>query len=414
MTEASIVERLYLPNPCSLLMTVRLYHSDPYLKEFTAQIVSAEGEWIALDRTAFYPGGGGQEPDRGTLERLPVTEVKSSGDRVLHRVPGHAFTAGDEVHGTVDWQRRYELMRGHTGEHLLFSRLHELCPDMELVKIAIGPERKSVMVKGPLDWNVVSEAQESVLSAIDENLPVTVRSVPKDDPSLAEARIKVERIHGDEVRVVSIGDIDRAACAGVHVRSTKELDMLLVTKFTSARPAADFEVEFEIGEAAKRTALHLSAAALRAAEALGSRPQDLDSALSNALHGRDKQAQQLRAYEERALNELIPSNIGGIDLYSGLFGGMDRKVLLDAAARLTAEHAACVLGSADEKLMLVVACSPDLDVDCRVVLNEALAPQGGKGGGKKHFATGGAPTSERAEDVMVSAIVKLRSILEQN
>ncbi len=334
-----------------------------------------------------------------TLERLPVTEVKSSGDRVLHRVPGHAFTAGDEVHGTVDWQRRYELMRGHTGEHLLFSRLHELCPDMELVKIAIGPERKSVMVKGPLDWNVVSEAQESVLSAIDENLPVTVRSVPKDDPSLAEARIKVERIHGDEVRVVSIGDIDRAACAGVHVRSTKELDMLLVTKFTSARPAADFEVEFEIGEAAKRTALHLSAAALRAAEALGSRPQDLDSALSNALHGRDKQAQQLRAYEERALNELIPSNIGGIDLYSGLFGGMDRKV---------------VLGSADEKLMLVVACSPDLDVDCRVVLNEALAPQGGKGGGKKHFATGGAPTSERAEDVMVSAIVKLRSILEQN
>lgn len=376
-------------------------------------MTSVDGDWIALDRSAFYPGGGGQEADRGTLGELPVTEVKSSGERVLHRVPGHAFSAGDEVDGNVDWQRRYELMRGHTGEHLLFSRLHELCPDMELVKIAIGPEKKSVMVKGPLDWSMVVEAQDRALEAISDDLPVTVISVPKDDPTLADARIKAERIHGDEVRVVSIGSIDRAACAGVHVHSTKELGMLLVTRFTSARPTADFEVEFEIGEAAKRTAMHLSASALRAAEALGARPQDLNSALSNALRERDLQAGQLRVYEEMALNELIPSCVGGIDLYSGLFSAMDKKVLLDAAARLTMEHGACVLASAGEKFMLVVACSPDLDVDCAAIVNEVLAPEGGRGGGKKHFATGGAPSAEHADDIMVRAIVRLRSVLER-
>jgi alanyl-tRNA synthetase len=406
------MERFYGADSCNRAMTVRLYHSDPYASGFSATVVSTEGEWVALDRTAFYPGGGGQEADRGTLNGLAVTELKQSSGTVLHRVPGHSFAPGQEVEGKVDWDRRYELMKGHTGEHLLFSRLHELCPEMELVKIAIGPERKSVMVKGPLDWEMVLEAQRMALDAIEGDLPVTVSSVPKDDPSLADARIKMERIHGDEVRVVSIGDIDRAACAGVHISSVGELGMLLVTKFTSARPAADFEVEFEVGRAAKLTALQLSSAALRSAEALGARVQDLERALGNALREREMQAQQLRGYEEKALNELIPSRVGGVDLYSGLFGAMDKRTLLDAAARLTAEHGACVLGSAGERFMLVIACSPDVDVDCSALVNEALAPEGGKGGGKRHFATGGAPSTERAEDIMVRAIVRLRAILE--
>ena len=395
-------------------MTVHLYHSDPYTGGFTANVLSTEGEWVVLDRTAFYPGGGGQEPDRGTLNGLSITEMKQSSGAVMHRVPGHAFVAGQQVEGKVDWERRYELMKGHTGEHLLFSRLHELCPEMELVKISVGQEKKSVMVKGPLDWGMVMEAQMMALDAIEAALPVSIRSVPKDDPSLADARIKVERIHGNEVRVVSIGNIDQAACAGVHVRNAGELGMLLVTRFTSARPAADFEVEFEVGGTAKRTALQLSAAALRSAEALGARVQDLDRALDNALKEREMQARQLRVYEEKALNELIPSSVGGVDLYSGLFRAMDKKTLLDAAARLTEGHAACVLGSAGERFVLVIACSPDVKMDCAALVNEALAPEGGRGGGKKHFATGGAPSPERAEDIMVRAIVRLRGILEEN
>jgi len=241
-------------------MAPLLYHSDPYLTDFQAEVVSTDGEWVALDRTAFYPGGGGQEHDRGMLDDLTVTEVKRSKDEVLHRVPGHAYAKGDIVHGKVDWSRRYELMRGHSGEHLLFSRLQLLCPEMELVKIAIGPEKKSFMVRGELNWSMVAEAQRAAAEAISRDLPVTACEVNKDDPTLADARIKIERIHGEEVRVVSIGDIDKAACAGVHVARTGELGMVLVTKFTSARPAADFEVEFEIrraGEASCAGALNV-------------------------------------------------------------------------------------------------------------------------------------------------------------
>lgn len=395
-------------------MTVHLYHSDPYMKDFSAEVVSINREWVALDRTAFYPGGGGQDPDMGTLNGLPVTEVKQDGDGVLHRVPGHNLTPGSKVRGEVEWGRRYDLMKGHSAEHLLFSRLQELCPEMELVKIAITPDKKSFMVKGALEWEMVIEAQRGALKAIADDLAITARTMARNDPELAETRIKMDRIHGDEVRVVSIGDIDKAACSGVHVRRTGELGMILVTKFTSARPKADFEVEFEVGGKAKHKALELAMAALRASESLGASPRDLLSALDNALRERMQQAEALRQYGRRALDQLTPSQVGTVKLYSGLFDNMDKKILLDAAAHFTEELAACVLSSAGESFMLVVACPPELGVNCVTVLNEALAPAGGRGGGKSNFAVGGAPSPQKADEVMVRAIDTMRKEIEAN
>ena len=132
-------------------MTVFLYQSDPYCREFEARVAEVRGEWVVLDRTAFYPGGGGQDPDRGTLAGTAVVEVKRDNGSVLHKAPGHRFSVGDEVHGEIDWSRRFDLMRGHTGEHLLFSCLQTVSPELQLVKIAITPEKKSVIVSGDLD-----------------------------------------------------------------------------------------------------------------------------------------------------------------------------------------------------------------------------------------------------------------------
>jgi alanyl-tRNA synthetase len=393
-------------------MTVRIYQSDPYCHEFDATVSEVRGEQVVLDRTAFYPGGGGQEPDRGSLADMPVTEVKQEGDAVLHKVPGHRLKAGDAVHGKVDWTRRYELMRGHSGEHLLYSCLSKLNPALELVKIAITPEKKSVVVKGALDWELVAQAELLAREAIDADLPVRERRVRKDDPSLKETRVKLDRIHGEEVRIVEIGDIDKAACAGVHVHSTKELELLLVTKFVSARPAGDYEVEFEVGGKAKLRAVELSVSALKAAEALGSRPQDLLPALDNLRKEVERQELALKRYGAKALADLVPSEIDGVKLYSGIFESMDKKTLTDAANEFAREGAASILGSVGERFMLIVACAPSVDVDCVTVLNEALEKIGGRGGGKPAFASGGAPDPGRAEEAMVAAIVAFRKALE--
>jgi len=385
---------------------------DPYLAEFSATVTEAKGDWVALDRTAFYPGGGGQDPDRGELGGGRVIDVKQEGGKVLHKVTGAALSVGQHVQAKIDWSRRYDLMQGHTGEHLLFSRLKLLSPDLELVKIAITPERKSFVLKGPLDWDAVANAQEMARQAIEASLPITESVVRKGDPILERTRVKLDRIPGDEVRVVSIGDIDRAACAGVHVRNTGELGLLLITKFTSARPAADYEVEFEVGAKARARALELSAAALQAAGSVGSRPQDLLSAVANLKAAKERAEASLRSYSAQALRGLIPSEVGGVKLYSGIFEGVDKKVLMDAANEFTAEEAVCVLGSAGERFLLVVACHPSVGIDCVAALNEALATVGGKGGGKPNFATGGSPSPEKAEEAMVGAIVAVRKALE--
>jgi alanyl-tRNA synthetase len=393
-------------------MTRRLFHSDPYGREFEAVVTEVRGDWIALDQTAFYPGGGGQEPDRGVLAGSPVVEVKQDKEAVLHKVPDHGLKVGDRTHGTVDWERRYDLMRGHSGEHLLFSCLSNVYPGLELVKIAITPEKKSVMVKGALDWELVARAEAMAREAIDADLPICEKRVSRDDPILQDARVKLDRIHGDEVRIVEIGAIDKAACAGIHVRSTKELELVLVTKFTSARPAGDHEVEFEVGPQAKQRAMELSMTALRAAEALGARPQDLLSALENLSRERERQEVALKRYGAKALADLVPSEIAGIRLYSGIFESMDKKTLTDAANEFVQEGAACILGSMGDRFMLIVACPPSVKADCVAVLNEALEKIGGRGGGKPSFASGGAPNADRAEEAMVAAIVALRKALE--
>ncbi|MDW5563388.1 MAG: alanine--tRNA ligase-related protein [Methanomassiliicoccus sp.] len=392
-------------------MTVCLYQTDPNCRHFESRVTEVRGDWIVLESTAFYPGGGGQDPDRGTLSGAAVEEVKKDNGNVLHKVPGHHFTVGDVVQGKIDWTRRYDLMQGHTGEHLLFSSLSRVSPELKVVKIAITPEKKSVIVSGELDWERVKEAERLAMEAIARELAITERIVGRDDPYLEETRVKLDRIHGDSVRIIEIGDVDRAACSGVHVENTRELEMLLVTGVTSARPVGDLEVEFQVGNRAKMSAAELAITALRAAEALGSTPNDLLGALGNLIRDRERATAALRKYGAKALEELVPSDINGVKLYSGIFENMDKKTITDAATRFIRDRAACVLGTVGERFMLIVACDPSIKVNCVEVLNKALEKVGGRGGGKSNFATGGAPESKGAEEAIVVAIALVTDAL---
>ena len=372
-------------------MTVRLFEIEPYRSEFEAIVVKTDGEWIQLDRTCFYPGGGGQDPDVGTMAGLNVVEVKAEKGIIRHRVPGHGFQEGQPVMGIIDWVRRYDLMKGHSGEHLLFSSLQRKVEGMELVKIAITPDKKMVMVRGMLDWAVISECQKIVNEIIERGMASEEIVVGKDSPLLEQARVKLERIHGDRIRIVKFGDFDMAACAGVHVRNTKEIGMLLVTKFTSARPAGDFEIEFEVGDRAIAKGLELSTLALQASAIMGASTGTLLSSLTNQQEELSKAKDVLRTYAKDAFSRIEPTIIGDMKVYSGVIEGIDRKTLMDAANSIV-EKSSCMCAFAvdDEKLTLIVAANPDLGIDCTMVLNDVLKSVSGKGGGSRSFATGGA------------------------
>ena len=210
-------------------MTRLLYESDPYMTRFDATVEKLNGDWVALDRTAFFPGGGGQDMDSGWIEDLDVVEVKEQ-EEIWHRVPDHAFSVGQRVEAEVDWERRHDLMRGHTGEHLLFSAMNKINPELELVKIAITPKKKSFIVRGEMSWALLARAQTEANAAIVSQLPITEVWVSKDSPIIKEIRVKVERIHGDKIRIISIGDI-------INTRPHILLYNLLITDHRCIQPS---------------------------------------------------------------------------------------------------------------------------------------------------------------------------------
>jgi alanyl-tRNA synthetase len=372
-------------------MTIRLFEKEPYCSKFVATVEKTDGDWVVLDRTCFYPGGGGQDPDLGTIDGIDVVEVRSENGSIRHRIPGHRFQAGQSVNATIDWPRRYDLMKGHSGEHLLFGSIQQKVEDLELVKIAITPDKKMVMVRGNIDWTIISECQRMVNGVIAEGMESEDIVVGRESPLLEKARVKLDRIHGESIRIVKFGDFDMAACAGVHVKNTKEIGMLLVTKFTSAKPAGDFEIEFEVGEKAIGKALELSVLALQSSSILGATPVTLLSSLTNQKEELAKARESLRAYAKDSFSRIEPVTIGDMKVYSGVFDGIDRKVLMDAANSIVEKSSSmCAFAIDEDKLTLIVAANPDLGIDCTMVLNDVLKQVSGRGGGSATFATGGA------------------------
>jgi alanyl-tRNA synthetase len=396
------------------MMTVRLFESEPYLSEFEATVEKVEGEWVVLDRTCFYPGGGGQDSDIGDIDGQKVVEVKAEKDVIKHRSPGQEFKTGQLVIGKVDWPRRYDLMKGHSGEHLLFGSIQRRLEELELVKIAITPEKKMVMVRGNIDWTVIAECQKMVNEVITGGIASEDIYVGKDSPLLELARVKLDRIHGDKIRIVKFGEFDMAACAGIHVKNTKEIGMLLVTKFTSAKPAGDFEIEFEVGEKAVDKALELSTLALQSSAILGATTQTLLSSLSNQKEDLAKAKENLRTYAKEAFSRIEPVMMGDMKVYSGVFEGIDRKLLMDAANSIVEKSSSmCAFAAEDEKLTLIVAANPDLGIDCTMVLNEVLKSVSGRGGGSKTFATGGACARGEGSRLVDEAVKKACAVRQK-
>jgi alanyl-tRNA synthetase len=378
-------------------MTRLLYLEEPYLKSFKARIENIDGDWIGLDQTVFYPGGGGQEADTGWIDDLEVIEMKK-GESVLHKVPGHTFQERQEVEASIDWGRRLDLMRGHTAEHMLFSALSNQVEDLELVKISIGEEKKSFIVKGKIDWNIIFQAQKKVNDTIVRGFDVDCSWVDRTDSQLQEIRIKIDRISDDQVRIVRIGDYDAAACSGIHVSSTSEIIRVLVTKMTLAKPKGAVEIEFEVGEKAIERALELATIALKSSDLTGSIPKDLMKTIVNLKDEKERARNSLRIYGRQVLDSLTPEKISGVNVYKGIYHGLDNKTVMAAVNRFVREERTlCVLALVDDRLMMVVARSPDLTLDCRDLINEALGPIGGRGGGKPEFATGGASSTDDPE-----------------
>jgi len=222
-------------------MTELLYVVDSYLKEFDAAVVEQVEGGVVLDRTAFYPGGGGQPADTGTLSdgsaTWTVTTVKKVDGRPVHFIAGDLPAVGSAVRGALDWDRRYALMRTHTA-------LHILCGVVFRDYGAQVTGGNMDPLQGRMDFEFETMHQELV-AAIEEAInaevaaarPVRVRILPREEafqiPDLIRTKINLLPSGISEVRTVELEGLDLQADGGTHVANTSEVGRIRVTDYKS-------------------------------------------------------------------------------------------------------------------------------------------------------------------------------------
>ena len=234
-------------------MTERLYYQDCYLRDFKARVLETadEGRRVYLDRTAFYPTSGGQPFDLGTLDGIAVREVIDEEDRIAHVMDAPLVAA--EVAGVIDWERRYDHMQQHTGQHLLSSVLEELFKirtvSFHLGTQVLGTGVSTIDVDAPsLTPGQLERAEERCAEVIAQARPVQITF--EDASTTLELRKASERT--GTLRIVTIDKLDRSACGGTHVRTAAEIGLVLTGKSEKIRGTT--RLEFVCGNRALRRA----------------------------------------------------------------------------------------------------------------------------------------------------------------
>ncbi|HSX78526.1 MAG TPA: alanyl-tRNA editing protein [Candidatus Saccharimonadia bacterium] len=224
-------------------MTELLYHTDSYVQEFDATVVTVDParSAVVLDRTAFYPGGGGQPHDLGWLlasgESLAVTRIARQDGQLWHTIAGALPAVGTAVHGRLDWERRYQLMRTHTALHMLSGVVWR-----DYGALVTGGNMEPL--QGRLDFEfealrreLVDEIEAKVNSAVQQGHEIRVRILPRVEafqiPDLIRTKINLLPEGIAEVRIVEIVGLDLQADGGTHVANTREVGHIRLVNYQS-------------------------------------------------------------------------------------------------------------------------------------------------------------------------------------
>ena len=233
-------------------MTELLYLRDAYQRTFSATVVDRRDDAVALDRTAFYPTGGGQPHDTGTLEGVAVTDVRKEGEVVWHVLGGPTPAVGASVEGEIDWDRRHALMRTHTALHVLCGVIWN-----EWAVPVTGGNMEPLSARMDFEFDPLPEGfgprvEELVNAELAADRVVSVEFLGRGqaigDADLIRTKVNMIPESVSEIRVVDIVGLDKQADGGTHVRSTAEVGRIRVVK-TESKGKGNKRVRLEVIDA---------------------------------------------------------------------------------------------------------------------------------------------------------------------
>jgi alanyl-tRNA synthetase len=400
-------------------MTERLYYSDSYLRSFTARVterLDLDGQpAVILDRSAFYPEGGGQPADRGLLSGVKVVDVisREADEAVLHVLS--APDVPDDVTGTIDDARRFDLMQQHTGQHILSQAFVEAA-NAETVSFHLNPDpldgALTIDLNAALSPQDIDRAEDIANTIVFENRLVTARFVTDEELRALPLR-KPPKVDG-AIRIVTIHNFDWSACGGTHVMRTGEVGLIKIVKLE--KRGGETRVEFRCGRRAlidyrrkhqllSQVSSDLTIGFWELNQAIGRMQADAKAVRKQLAEAESR----LQQYEAQDLLNSIELR-GDFGLIVQVWPNRDAAYLKRMASLLTGRpKTVALLGATSAATALMFARSKDLPIDLGKLLKETAAQLGGKGGGSLDFAQAGGPavSEERLRAALAEAAQRL-------
>ena len=390
-------------------ITERLYYSDSHLVEFEARVVDVTDRvsgWTAvvLDRTAFYPTGGGQPSDTGTLNSSRVVECINDGDNgVLHVVQGAAPARDATVRGRVDWSRRLDHIQQHTGQHILSQALVKLFnAPTKSFRVMDASCEIDVELNNPTT-EVIERAIELANNVIWEDRSIAVLNVTPEQA--AELPLRKESAREGELRLIEIEGFDLTPCGGTHAVRTGEVGMIAVRSWLRAKGMT--RIEFVAGTRALADYRKANKTAREIATLFSTGRDDAPQLAAQMVEENKELHRRIRVLEEDAAGveaeRLLATAQNGV--VTRVFNGRDAESLKKLAHALIATPGTiALLGSRDkDAARLVFARSTDAPGDMSSLMREACAMLDGRGGGKPELAQGGGKNVDKLDDAITHA-----------
>ncbi|WP_175059946.1 DHHA1 domain-containing protein [Thermococcus sp. 2319x1] len=385
-------------------MTLKLFYIDPYLREASAKIMKVEVRGnrigVLLDRTIFYPEGGGQPSDRGVIKgdgfRIEVEKVEGK-DEIWHegKLKGRTPKEGEEVELELDWEWRYENMRQHTGQHILSAILKRMY-NSDTTGFQIFPEYNKIEINfdEELTWAHILAAELEANEVVWANIPVEVEEyegLPEEIRSALRKSLP-EDISG-KIRVVKIGDVDLIPCGGTHVKNTGEVGFIKVLNFYR-KTKNIWRIEFACGY---RALIYLNKLLEDYWESLNEMPNknrpliERVEELKKELKNIEKEKLELRRELWEWKGKVLLSNadeINGIKLIPYI-ESMDMKDAQAFIVYLVDKNPNTVVLAVGKNYVIFAKNKDTEGISMDELLREVLKEVGGGGGGSEILAKGG-------------------------
>ena len=411
-----------LPN--DLPATKLLFYKDPYKYRFRAKVLAIVENHVVLDKTYFYAESGGQESDTGTIKDMKVVHVDKIGNVVVHKVEGEVKAkVGKLISCSVDEERRRRLQRHHTATHIINGAARNVLGNhvwqtgahkgVDLARLDIT--HYADLTKQELD-KIELLANRTVLSGI--KVQSTFMERNNAEKRYGFRLYQGGAVPGKDIRVVRIGEFDVEACGGIHCRNSMEVGLIKILRTKRIQDGV-VRLEFVAGMAAVEQIAALYDSVVEASAKLNFAPEKIGEAVDRLIADRKDLLKDLDAIKKgkvgATVEELIQkaTKVGGVKIVRHV-ETEDMKHLVSLAKELISNpRTLVVLGSDQQGAKVVIARSPDLEVDCRPLIKKAMEIVGGSGGGKPDFAQGGGPDAGKLEAALDSAIAALRASLEK-